>query len=72
VTAEKGKATEISYSDARSLVTFSGVSYCDNRERVFMFDYDTKEKEQQNTRQFDSRTNQITLHFDALSITYIT
>jgi hypothetical protein len=24
---------------------FSGVSYCDNRERVFMFDYDTKEKE---------------------------
>jgi hypothetical protein len=24
---------------------FSGVSYCDNRERVVMFDYDTKEKE---------------------------
>jgi hypothetical protein len=32
---------------------FSGVSYCDNRERVFMFDYDTKEKEHQNTRQSD-------------------
>jgi hypothetical protein len=31
----------------------SGVSYCDNRERVFMFDYDTKEKEHQNTRQSD-------------------
>jgi hypothetical protein len=53
VTEEKGKATEISYSDALSLVTFSGVSYCGNRERVFMFEYDTKEKEHQNTRQFD-------------------
>jgi hypothetical protein len=31
VTEEKGKATEISYSDARSLVTFS---YCDNTGRV--------------------------------------
>jgi hypothetical protein len=39
VTAEKGKATK--NSNARPLVTF----YCDNRERVFMFDYDTKEKE---------------------------
>jgi hypothetical protein len=53
VTAEKGKATEISYSDACSLATFSGISNCDNRERVFMFDYDTKEKEHQNTRQSD-------------------
>jgi hypothetical protein len=32
---------------------FPGVSYCENRERVFMFDYDTKEKEHQNTRQSD-------------------
>jgi hypothetical protein len=32
---------------------FSGVSYCDNNERVFIFDYDTKEKEHQNTRQSD-------------------
>jgi hypothetical protein len=32
---------------------FSGVSYCDNRERVFMFYYDTKEKEHQNTQQSD-------------------
>jgi hypothetical protein len=32
---------------------FSGVSDCDNRERVFMFDYDTKKKEHQNTQQFD-------------------
>jgi hypothetical protein len=46
------------------LVTFSGISYCDNRERVFIFDYDTKEKEHQNTR-----TNQIASSFDALSIT---
>jgi hypothetical protein len=53
VTEEKGKATEISYSDARSLVTFSRVSYCDNRERVFMFDYDTKEKAHQKNRQSD-------------------
>jgi hypothetical protein len=53
VTAEKVKAIELSYSGARSLVPFSGVSYCDNRERVFMFDYDTKEKEHQNTRQSD-------------------
>jgi hypothetical protein len=54
VTTEKGKATEISYSDARSLVTFfSGDPYSDNRERVFMFDYDTKEKEQQNSRRSD-------------------
>jgi hypothetical protein len=30
---------------------FAGVSYCDNRERAFMFDYDTKEKEHLNTRQ---------------------
>jgi hypothetical protein len=36
---------KISYSDVRLSVTFSGVSSCDNRERVFMFDYDTKEKE---------------------------
>jgi hypothetical protein len=57
VTTEKGIAKEMSYSDARSLVTFwllfCGVSYCGIRERVFMFDYDTKEKEHQNTRQSD-------------------
>jgi hypothetical protein len=47
------KAIEISYSDARPLVISWGVLYCDNRERVFMFDYDTKEKEHQNTRQSD-------------------
>jgi hypothetical protein len=28
---------------------FTGVSYCVNRESVSMFDYDTKEKEHQNT-----------------------
>jgi hypothetical protein len=53
VTAEKGKATEISYSVARSLVTFFWISYSGNRERVLMFDYDTKEKEHKNTRQSD-------------------
>jgi hypothetical protein len=53
VAAGRVKATEISYLYARSLVTFSGVSYCDNKERVFMFDYDTKKKEHQNTRQSD-------------------
>jgi hypothetical protein len=38
VAVGKGKAIEISYSDARSSVTFlSGVSYCDNRERVVLY-----------------------------------
>jgi hypothetical protein len=32
---------------------FAEVSFCDNRERAFMFDYDTEEKEHQNTRQSD-------------------
>jgi hypothetical protein len=32
---------------------YSGVSYCDNREHVFIFAYDKKEKEHQNTWQFD-------------------
>jgi hypothetical protein len=57
---------------------FSGVSYCDKRERVFVFDYDKKKKEHQNTRQSDlysgampPRTNQIASCFDALSITYL-
>jgi hypothetical protein len=26
---------------------YSGVLYCGNRERIFIFDYDTKEKEHQ-------------------------
>jgi hypothetical protein len=44
VTSEK----EMSYSDAHvHWFLFSGVSYCDNSERVFVFDYDTKEKEHQ-------------------------
>jgi hypothetical protein len=50
---------------------FTGLSYCDNRERVFMFDCDTKEKEHQNTRQSDypPRTNQIaSCCSDALSL----
>jgi hypothetical protein len=35
------------------LFFFSGVAYCDNKKRVFIFDYDTKEKEHTNTRQSD-------------------
>jgi hypothetical protein len=42
----------ISYSDACTLFLFSGVSYCDQREHVFIFVYETKEKEHQNNRQF--------------------
>jgi hypothetical protein len=40
-------------AEKRKALLFSWVSYCDNRERFFMFDYDKKEKEHQNTRQFD-------------------
>jgi hypothetical protein len=48
LTAEKGKATEMSYLDARSLVTFlRGLIL------IFMFDYDTKEKKHKKTRQSD-------------------
>jgi hypothetical protein len=57
---------------------FSWVSYYDNRERAVMFDYDTKVKEHQNTRQSDlysgatpPRTNEIASCFGALSITTI-
>jgi hypothetical protein len=53
VTAEKGKATEKSYSGIVYWLLFSGVSYCDNSESVVMFYNDTKEKEHQNTRQSD-------------------
>jgi hypothetical protein len=67
----------MSYLDARSLVSFCGVSYCGIRKRVFVFDYDTKDKEHQNTRQSDlysgampPGTNQIASCLDALSITY--
>jgi hypothetical protein len=52
VTVEKGKETEISYSDAGSSVTFFR-GFILWQQRVFMFDYDTKEKEHQNTRQSD-------------------
>jgi hypothetical protein len=51
--AEKGKAIEIILFRCSLIGSFYGVSYCDNRERVFMFGYDTKEKEHQNTRQSD-------------------
>jgi hypothetical protein len=52
-TTEKGITIEIPHSEAGSLVKISGVSYCYNRERVFNFDCDAKEKEHQNTRQSD-------------------
>jgi hypothetical protein len=73
VTEAKGTAIALSYSDARLLVPFSGVSNYDNRERVFMFDYHKKEEEHQNTRQSDlysrgyPHTNQIASCSDALS-----
>jgi hypothetical protein len=44
------------YCDAREIGFigfFSGVSYFDKRERAYMFDYETKEKEHQNNRQSD-------------------
>jgi hypothetical protein len=53
VTTEKLIAIEISYPDARSLVTFSGVSYCKTGNLLLLFAYDTKEKEHQKTRQSD-------------------
>jgi hypothetical protein len=66
----------ISYSDTRSLVPLSGVSYFDKRECVLIFAYDTKEKEHQNTQQSDfflgatpTHTNQIASCFVALSST---
>jgi hypothetical protein len=49
VTAEKGKAAKNLIQMLVHWLLFSGVSYSSNRERVFMFDYDTKEKEHQNT-----------------------
>jgi hypothetical protein len=54
--ATAGKATEISYSDARSLVTifFWGGGHIVTTGNVFfMFDYDAKAKEHQNTQQSD-------------------
>jgi hypothetical protein len=64
------------YCDSRERLLFPWVSYFDNREQVFMFDYDTKEKEHQNTWQSDlysgamsPRTNHIASCFDALSFT---
>jgi hypothetical protein len=78
VTEEKGKATEISYSDARSLVTFSrGFILWQQGMCFFMLTMIQKRK---NTKTLGnlintwgatpSRTNQIASCFDALSITY--
>jgi hypothetical protein len=41
-----------------SFIGFFFYSYCDNRERLFMFDYDTKEKEGNliNTRGLEKNT----------------
>jgi hypothetical protein len=57
---------------------FPGFHIVSYRELSFMFDYDTKEKEHQNTLQSykysgttPPRTNQIASCFDALSITYL-
>jgi hypothetical protein len=76
VTTKKGIATEMSYSDALSLVTCLLGFIMWYQGTCFYVDYDTKEKEHQNTRQSDlysgatpSRTHQISSCFDALSIT---
>jgi hypothetical protein len=45
----KGITIEKSYADALPLVTFLGVSYYDDKERVFNVADDTKEKEPQNS-----------------------
>jgi hypothetical protein len=44
VMTERGKVTEISYSDVRSLVTFLLGFILWHQGTCFMFDYDTKEK----------------------------
>jgi hypothetical protein len=49
----KGKRQKYHIQMLVHLLFFPGVSYCDNRKRVFMFDYDEEEKEHQNTRQSD-------------------
>jgi hypothetical protein len=71
----KDKTNHI-HSDACTFI-YSGVSYSDNRERVFIFAYDTKENDDENTSRYDlylravpPHTNQIASCFDALSITY--
>jgi hypothetical protein len=53
VMGEKGKRQKCHIQMLVHWLLLPGVSYCDNRKRVFMFDYDTKEKEHQNTRQSD-------------------
>jgi hypothetical protein len=68
-----GAAERVKATDIQMLVHW--LLFCDNREHVFKFDYDTKKKEHQNTQQSDlylattPRTNQIASCFDALSIT---
>jgi branched-subunit amino acid transport protein AzlD len=77
LTAENNrKATKNSYSDARLLVTFFFGFIMWQQGTCFMFDYDIKEKEHENTRQSDlyfvttpPRTNQILSCFDAIFIT---
>jgi hypothetical protein len=76
-TNNKHGLNEVLFFDPLLLIRYI-LSYCDIRERVFIFDYDTKGKEHQNIRQSDLysgatllRTNQIASCFDALSITYL-
>jgi hypothetical protein len=50
VTTGKEITIEKSYADVRRLITFfCWVSYCDYKESVYIFAYDTKEKKRQNT-----------------------
>jgi hypothetical protein len=56
---KKGKQQKYHIQMLVHWLLFSGVSYRDKRGRLFMFDYDTKEEEHQNTRQSDSPLVQI-------------
>jgi hypothetical protein len=76
VTKEKWITTEMSYSDARSLVTFFWGFILWQQGTCFSFAYDLKVKEHQNTKLSDLyfgdtpiRKNLVASCFDALSIT---
>jgi hypothetical protein len=50
---------------------FSGVSYGNNWECAFIFAYDTKEKEHQNTRQSDLYLGHVKIRYTHFSIHFL-
>jgi hypothetical protein len=70
-TEEKGKATEISYSDARSLVSFSR-DFILWQQGTSFYVWLWHKREKKNLETKGPRTNQIASCFDALSITWNT